>query len=50
MSNLTQQASACETAARVISGAALKPSAKERDYLVALLRQAAETLRASGAA
>lgn len=50
MSNAIQQASACETAARVISGAKLKPSAKERDYLVALLKQAAETLRSTGGA
>lgn len=45
MSAVTQQAGACETAARIISGAALKPSQKERDYIVALLREAAETLR-----
>ena len=46
MSALGQQAGAVETAVRIISGAsATKPSAKERDYLVSLLKQAAETLR-----
>lgn len=45
MSAIGQQAGAVETAARIISGAALKPSQKERDYLVALLKRAAETPR-----
>lgn len=46
MSALGQQAGAVETAVRIISGAAAtKPSAKEREYLVALLKKAAETLR-----
>lgn len=43
--NIAQQASAVETAVRVISGAAIKPSPKEREYLVEGLRQAAVTLR-----
>lgn len=50
MSALGTQANAIETAVRIISGAAMKPSAKEREYLVALLKQAAETLRRAEAA
>jgi len=45
MSTLAQQASAVEQAVRVVSGSALKPSAKEREYITALLKEAAETLR-----
>ena len=46
MSALGQQASAVETALRVISGAApTKPTAKERSYLEARLKDALATLR-----
>lgn len=45
MSAIGQQASAVETAVRVVSGAAIKPSAKEREYLVDRLKAAHATLR-----
>lgn len=45
MSALSQQASAVEAATRVLAGAAQKPTSRERDHLVALLKQAATTLR-----
>lgn len=45
MSAISQQASAVEAAVRVVSGAAIKPSAKERDYLVERLKAAGATLR-----
>ena len=51
MSAIGQQANAVETASRIISGAsAIKPSAKEKEYLLTLLKQAAETLRSVEAA
>lgn len=45
MSVLGQQASAVEAAMRLVSGAATKPSAKEREYLVERLKAASTTLR-----
>lgn len=46
MSALALQASAVEAAVRMLSGAStVKPSAKERDYLVANLKAASTTLR-----
>lgn len=45
MSAIGQQASAVEAAVRVISGAATKPSAKERDCLIDRLKAAHATLR-----
>lgn len=45
MSVISQQASAVEAAIRIVSGAGIKPSAKERDYLVANLKAAGFTLR-----
>jgi hypothetical protein len=45
MSAISQQASAVEAAVRVVSGAAIKPSAKEREYLVERLKAAGATLR-----
>jgi hypothetical protein len=46
MTAIALQASAVETALRIISGAqSAKPSAKERDYLVASLKDAGTTLR-----
>lgn len=45
MNALAQQASAVETALRIISGAAQKPSARERDHIVNLLKAASVTLR-----
>lgn len=46
MSALGQQAGSVETAVRLVSGAAaVKPSAKERDYLVQILKDASATLR-----
>lgn len=42
--NLSQQASACEAAARILGGG-LKPSASEKQHLVTLLKGAAVTLR-----
>lgn len=45
MSSLSQQASAVETATRVISGAVQKPSSRERDHIVSMLKAASVTLR-----
>lgn len=45
MSNIPQQASAVETALRIIGGAAQKPSAAEKAYLIERLKEAATTLR-----
>lgn len=45
MSNLSQQASAVEAATRVISGAVQKPSARERDHIISMLKAASVTLR-----
>jgi hypothetical protein len=46
MSTLGQQAGAVEAAARIISGAApTKPSQREKEWLLTLLRDAETTLR-----
>lgn len=45
MSTLAQQASAVEAAARLVAGAAQKPSTSEKTYLVERLKEAAVTLR-----
>lgn len=45
MSTLSQQASAVETATRVISGAVQKPTARERDHIISMLKAASVTLR-----
>lgn len=45
MSSLAQQASAVETAVRLIGGGAQKPSAREKEHIVNLLKAASITLR-----
>lgn len=45
VSSLAQQASAVETAVRLIGGGAQKPSAREKEHIVNLLKAASITLR-----
>ena len=45
MSALSQQASAVEAAVRIISGAAQKPTAREKEHIVNQLKAASVTLR-----
>lgn len=45
MSALSLQASAVETALRIIVGAAQKPSPREKEHISAQLKAAATTLR-----
>lgn len=45
MSALSQQAVAVETALRIIGGGAQRPSAREKDLIVAGLKAASVTLR-----
>lgn len=45
MSSLSQQASAVETAVRMMAGAIQKPLPRERDHILEQLRAASATLR-----
>lgn len=45
MSALSQQASAVETALRIIAGGAQKPSPREKEHIAAGLKAASVTLR-----